>query len=81
MPIAVVHAALDMMPRLQAEEALHNAHVVSLGAGVMSPSNARAAAGRLQQHLADSGPRTRPRKASPSDLNAMGVGYKVVPRS
>ena len=67
----VVQPFIEMLPRLQAEEALMAVHVAQLGSGAMDNSDANRSIRRLQ---AQAGAGTPPLRPLLSDLEAMGIG-------
>lgn len=64
-----------MMPRIQAEETLASATAAGLGSGAMKRHEARRLAAELSRRA---GSGTRPRKADPQTLAAMGVAVREV---
>jgi len=75
--MGLIRKCLEMIPRLQAEEALQAVSVTALGTGSMQASDAREAKARLAR-AATGGRREKPRAATPDDLVAMGIGVRVV---
>lgn len=80
-PQALVRACLEMLPRIQAEESLQMARRVAVGSGTLTAEDAKAA---QSDWLRTCEPVRRPKvrhKATPADLAAMGISYRVVPSS
>jgi hypothetical protein len=76
----MLQAHADAIPRLQAQESLRLAAAVAVGSGVLKRDDARAMV-REWERQADGGRKRQPAlKATPDDLQAMGVSYRVVPR-
>jgi hypothetical protein len=78
-PIGVAAAHVEMMSRLYAEEALLASTVVTVGARKMRAAAARA-------HLAQWERASRPRRraaerATPGQLQSIGIAYQVVEKS
>jgi len=77
-PLALVRAHVEMLPRLQAEESLLTARRVAVGSGSMSSKDARSTQADWLRTIEPHTARAR-QKASPADLAAMGIGYHIVP--
>jgi uncharacterized protein involved in response to NO len=77
-PMGLIRALLAMLPRLQAEDAVHAVTVGALGAGTMEKYEAQRVMHRL---LRAARPRVTAHKAAPADLAAVGIGYHVVEAS
>lgn len=79
-PQCIVHAHLEMLPRLEAEESLVSAHATAIG-GAMAGSKRREWMGaqlRAWRELARRGQQVV--KATAETLRAAGIAMKVVPR-
>jgi hypothetical protein len=74
--MALVRACVDMLPRLQAEEALQEATVMALGSGSMKPHHARETQARLLRTASSGRSRAGRRVATPDDLATMGIGVR-----
>lgn len=75
--MVLVRACAEMLPRLQAEEALHAATVAALGSGSMKASDARETRARLQRAASVGCSRAGRRVATASDLAAFGIGVRT----
>lgn len=74
-PMGLLRACVRMLPRLHAEEQLAAADITRVGAGLLQPDAARQVYARL--HAAAAGTeRTRPRAATPAELQIFGIGIE-----
>lgn len=71
-----------MMPRLQAEEALHTVETVMIGTGSFKEEHlheVRQTMERWRRAKDSTGERVKPVKADPNTLAALGIGIRFVP--
>jgi hypothetical protein len=66
-----------MMPRLQAEESMQFATRVGIGTGSLTQMEARTIQSRWREFASPGG---RAPLATPAELGAMGIGYRVAER-
>lgn len=76
MPLGLLRACSEMLPRLKAEEALAVAEAVALGTGSLKPADARARSAQLTRQAV--GEHSGRQKASPMLLATLGVGVVAV---
>lgn len=77
--MAVVAAHVEMMNRIKAEEALAMCRVTAVGSGQMKRAAAQSALTGLER--AARGRRRGPgAKATPGQIQAIGIGFQVVER-
>jgi hypothetical protein len=76
-PQALVRAHLDMLPRLQAEEARAAASTAAVGHHLKGGDWVEKRLD-LWDSIADGEQRKPARKAAPADLGAIGIGARVV---
>lgn len=72
-----------MLPRLEAEEAMHMANQIAVGSGTLEKASHERV--RAAWETAARPPSTtrsrRPAAATPDVLVGMGIGYRVVPKT
>lgn len=78
MPIGLVYAYLDMMPRLRAEAQLETARVVRLGTSASMAIDDIKDLERALDREANPRRRQKPRRADAEMLAAMGIGIRSV---
>ncbi len=76
-PICLVQAHVEMMGRLEAEEALTGVDVVGVGSGAGKSDTRRSRIRSWERAARGSG---RPTAATPDGLKAAGIGMRVVKR-
>jgi hypothetical protein len=77
-----VDAHLVMLPRLEAEESILATHRTAVGSGTMDSGRAHAMSNgwaRTAQGKGGAGIQPK-RKRSPSELSAIGIGYRGKPK-
>ena len=71
--MSVVRAHIEMMNRLQAEEAMLNATQIGVGTGAMEKSDSKAAWSRWTRAASEPMQRDAVQRATPAALAAMGI--------
>lgn len=78
-PMALLRAFAQQIPRLQAEETLLASQASAIGSGAMKQRDVQAAIARLQRVAAGGNPYTKLRnKTDLGAVAAMGVGVRIV---
>lgn len=78
-PVALVHAAAQLLPRLVAEESLLQSARIAVGTGSLKEDDARGITSEWVR-LTEQARRVVVRRPSAADLAAIGVGLIEVPR-
>jgi len=77
MPIALLKSYAAMLPRLQAEEQLARIRAGALASGVGEKRDRDRALAALERQAKGPAARSKPKKASPADLAAMGIAVRM----
>jgi hypothetical protein len=76
-PLAIIKVCVAMMPRLQAEESLSAVERTAIGSGSLKTSDAHAITRRWARTASG---REQIERLSPAGLQAIGIGYQIVPK-
>ena len=77
LPLTVVRGMAELMPMLRAEETIRLAEAIAVGAGRLKSETARSITRRWERE-ASGGQQPPAIKATPADLQAMGIVVKRV---